>query len=467
MVIVTKFGGTSVDNGKTISRVIDIVRKDERRRIVVVSSPAGLTDTLLGVANENYAKPDVPQETYRAQIKTVQKKFDDTLAHYKIESDFLDSLYAQLEKELKARKNKSREEYQDAVAVFGERINAKLIAEIMKVHGLKARFVRAEDMGMYTDSQFGNGTLNDLSPTLIRQYFEKVPENEICVVTGYYGVDNLHRPVTFGRGGSNYVAAVIASAVKAELLENFSDQKGICRANPKLIPEAGHDIISEMTFEEARELVYSGAKILHPMTIIPLARAKVPIRVRSTFDYDHIGTLIHSNVKNQRKGVKGIAEKSMYRIKLGKIGMNEIKGYIARLSAIFNEVGIDIHLPSAGIDSIAYTFTVPSSGNGKSFNVEKLKMLEERIKNDPLVSPDTCDVENVTVICVVGEGIQNIPGINADLQAALENEKVIGFNHGPSGRNIIFMVAPENAREAIVALYKTVKKINKTLDDGK
>ncbi len=467
MLIVTKFGGTSVEDAKTISRAIDIIKKDKKRRIIIVSSPAGLTDTLLGIANENYAKPDVSEEKYRNQIKIVRKKFDGTLAHHKIEPGFLDSLYARLEKELGSRKNKSREEYQDAVAVFGERINAKLIAEIMKVQGFNSRFVTAEDMGMYTDSQFGNATLNDLSPALIRQYFEKVPENEICVVTGYYGVDNLHRPVTFGRGGSNYVAAVVASAVKAELLENFSDQNGICRANPKLIPEAGQDIIPEMTFEEARELSYSGAKILHPLTIIPLAHAKVPIRVRSTFDYSRQGTLIHSNVKNQQKFIKGIAEKSMHRIKLGKIGMDEIKGYIARLYAIFNEFGVEIHLPAAGIDSIAYTFTIPSSGNEKSLTAERLKMLEERIKNDQLINPDTFELEDVTVICVVGEGIQDIPNINTDLMAALENEKVIGFSHSPSGRNIIFVVAPENSRSAVMALYKKAKEINKTLGDKK
>lgn len=464
MVIVTKFGGTSVNDAEGVSKVIDIIRKDKKRRIVVVSAPSGLTDTLLNFAGENYGKSGVSEEDCKIQMEIIREKFSATLAYYKIEYGFLDGLYAQLKRALMSIGEKSMEEYRDVVAVFGERINAKLVAEIMKAaYELKSRFVMAEDIGMYTDSQFGNGSLDGSSPALIRQYFEKVPDDEICVVTGYYGIDSRNRPVTFGRGGSNYVAAVIASAVKAELLENFSDKRGICRANPKLVPEAENDIIPELTFEEARELAYSGAKILHPMTIVPLAKAKVPVCVRSTFDYEHPGTLIHPDADSRRREIKGIAEKNMYRLRIAKIGMNETRGYVARLFETFYEVGIDIHLLSASIDSVTCTFTLPAS-DAAAIN-KKLKVLEERIKNDPVLKPGMYESEDIAVICVVGEGVPNIAGVAADLQTVLSKEGVLEFDYSASDRNIIYMVAPEDSDTAVTALYKAVKRINKRLDD--
>ncbi len=464
MVIVTKFGGTSVNDAESVSKIIDIMRKDGRRRIMVVSAPAGLTDTLLGFAEKNYKMSVVPEKTCVAQMEAVRKKFTSTADNYKIGSGFLDSLYAGLEKDLRSKGNRSKEEYRDAIAVFGERINAKLVAEIMRsAYGLKSRFVSAEDMGMRTDSQFGNAALDESSPALISRYFGKIPDDEICVVAGYYGIDGAGRPVTFGRDGSNYVAAVIASAIKAELLENYSDKKGICRANPKLVPDAENDIIPELTFEEARELAYSGAKILHPLTIVPLAKAGVPVRVRSTFDYSHQGTLIHSNAGGGQ--VKGVAEKDMYMLKLGKIGMNETRGYVARLSEMLREAGIDIHFLSASIDSVACAFTSPLMKSDDSIS-EKFKALMKRIKNDPLLSPDACELKNVTVICVVGNGIQRMAGVASGLQAVLEKETVL-FGHNASDSNIIYIVPPENSNSAVMALYKAVKQINKKMDGEK
>ena len=457
MVIVTKFGGSSVKDVESIDRVIEILFQNPRRRIAVVSAPAGLTDKLIGFAQDDYAASDAD---YERQVSDVRNVFHPALGYFGLESSLLDGLYQEFDRALRSREGKTSEEYQDSVAVFGEILNAAVISQAIRKKGKASEVVTANNMGMYTDDNFGNGKLNEVSMALIKDYFInalKTKKNIFFIVPGYYGINIGKKPVTFGRDGSNYVAAVIAAAIKAELYENFSDQKGICRANPKSVPEAQDDIIPELSFWEARELAYSGSKILHPATIVPLAKAGIPLRVRSTFDTKHEGTLIHSN-GTAYIGIKGIAEKTMYKLRIEKMGMDDIHGYMKRMDDIFDELKVDIHQPAASVDSLAYTFTLPQNGDGE----KTLRLLEDKIKQDKTLSPDIYEISESTVICVVGEGIGSQVGLAAKLQVALQKAQINlrGIAHGPSSRSIIYEVPPESAKLAVSTLYQEAKNIN-------
>ena len=450
MVIVTKFGGTSVANGRNLEKVIDIILSNPARRVNVMSAPGKrysqdtkVTDMLIQMGQETVrglGQPEYMEDIYR--------RFIDITDHFEIESSFLVGLFESLD-EAKNNVLSDREEYLDGIKPYGEIIISEIIAGVLRKRGVDAQVYRPEDIGMRTDGNFGNAKLKETSYAEIAASLNPALEgsNRVIIVPGFYGIDEHGRYMTFQRGGSDLSGAILANALDADLYENWTDSNGIKRAHPDVVENP--ETIERLTYREARELAYLGAEILHPDTLKPLIDKNIPLSVRNTFDPDQNGTYITATKEANGYVVEGIAHNdritAMY---VEKTGMDEIVGYIERLSSIFTEHGVSINQFTAAVDSISLTFA-------EGYN-EQIESINDRMVREGLVDNiNGIRVEyDRSVVCVVGEGMSHTPGILGRLSTALASEGInIETVSQASEISIIFGLKTIDAKNAVKVLH--------------
>jgi len=450
MVIATKFGGTSVANGRNLEQVIDIILSNPKRRVNVLSGPGKrdkedikLTDLSIGIGNAAYEG-----QNYMQLLEMVVQRFVDITSYFHINTSFLDPLIASLNNVIKSTPL-SKNQYLDGIKPYGEIIISAIAAEALRMKGVDAQVYRPEDIGMMTNSDFGNAKLLDGSYQRIAQVLNPVLERpgKVIIVPGFYGVDSNGRYVTFQRGGSDLTGAVLANALDAELCENWTDTDGILRADPRVVDNP--EVIKMLTYREAREMAYSGAQVLHPDTLMPLIAKGIPLHVRNTFAPEREGTYIVATKLPTGSVVEGITHKDGFSmVYVEQMGMNEQVGYLSKLTGIFAENGVSIDHLTTSVDSVAIAI---DNGNGR------LNMVREDIIKSGLVdSPDGINIAyNKSLVCVVGEGMRHTTGVMAKVSSALASQ---GINietvfQGPSERNIIFGLEQKDAIKAVRAIY--------------
>ena len=434
---VCKFGGTSMANGETISRVIDIVKSDPQRKYIVVSAPGKrsladvkVTDALYACFNEKLEKGNCTQS-----FEVVRKRFKDIVRALDLDFD-IDSVLD----EVKAGIDKSVTK--DYAASRGEYLNALILAK-----KLGFEFVDTQNIIKFSDEKLQM----HYSLDLIKQRLEGV---EYAVIPGFYGSNRDGRITTFSRGGSDITGALIARAVGADVYENWTDVSGILMADPRIVDDP--QAIPEVTYDELRELSYSGAQVLHEDSIFPVREKNIPVNIRNTNDPEAPGTMIQESFSGDvdpDRFITGITGKKDFSIiSLTKRGMSNQVGVLRRVLSVLERHNISVDYVPNGIDNVSVV--LPTAA------VEKeLYTIMAEIKKE--AQPDTLDVHHhIAVVAAVGRKMAFRPGISGRIFKALGESgiNIRMINQGPDELNIIFGVDNKDFKEAIRVLYNSFVK---------
>ncbi len=437
MIKVVKFGGSSLASAEQFRKVAAIIKGEANRRYVVASAPGKrnshdekVTDLLLQCFRLAGEKRSI-DETFEKIANRYREIIHDLDLDFSLEADFAGIKTAIL-----------HHAGSDYIASRGEYLNSKLLAKY-----LDFPFIDAED-GIYFDE---NGVL-DLDKTN-KELGKLLEFHEYAVIPGFYGILPNGTIKTFSRGGSDITGAIVASAVKADIYENWTDVSGMLMADPRCINDPRP--IPEITYRELRELAYMGATVMHDEAIFPVRKAQIPINIRNTNDPSAPGTMIvpKASTNTTDTVITGIAgKKGFTAIHVEKDKMNAEVGFGRKVLEVIENYGLSFeHLPS-GIDTMSVLVSASA--------LEEFKgaITAEMVKK---VNPDSITlVENLALIAVVGRGMVSNEGTAARIFTALANAhiNIRMIDQGSSEINIIVAVDEKNYQKTIEAIYKEFVK---------
>ena len=456
-----KFGGTSVGDAACIARVAQIVNDAGREGpiVAVVSAMSGVTNRLIESANlaaagelklaetvfaslrqqhETALAALVPDETRRAQIASCLGKIFD-------EGERLCRGTAML-RELTPRAL-------DAVSSLGERLSAPMVAGALEMLGAKSEPVEATEC-IVTDSIHGGA---DPRMDETRQRSEArlralLNQAVIPVVTGFIGATADGVLTTLGRGGSDYSATILGAALGAAEVIIWTDVDGVMTADPRLVPEAR--TIPEISYREATELAYFGAKVLHPKTLHAVSQAKIPVWIRNSFAPERTGTKITPKGRTNGGGVKALtAIRDVALITVGGPGIVGLPDVVGRTFSTTAEVHANILLisQSSSQNDICFIVAAPDAKR----TVEALRKEFAQDVAHEKVEHITVDT-TIAIVAVVGENMRGTPGVAGRTLSAVgrDNVNIIAIAQGSSESNISFVVSEKDMKAALLATHR-------------
>ncbi|MBR4505051.1 MAG: aspartate kinase [Candidatus Methanomethylophilaceae archaeon] len=443
MITVMKFGGTSVGSPEALRRVAGIVSNTEGERIVVASAMSGVTNFLVSAA-----------ESDKIDIEGVKEQFANkhiTAAEKLFEGDAMDAFRAEFDERMVAFENALRSDradpyYKDGVVSQGERFSTLLLAHVLKGMGVDAKAITSEDAGVVAEGHPLNGSANlpKSEAEMGMRVRPLLSMGIVPVITGYYGVTAEGKPLTFGRGGSDYAAAVVANAIGADMLEIWTDVDGFMSADPRIIPDAKK--IDEMNFGEAAELAYFGAKVLHPRTIEPVRMRHIPLKVRNSFKPEEPGTLIHHLRKPKNDLLRSVAAKtdlSIITISSAEMAYRpamtaKLLEMVAAADAIIYSISTSLSTVAFLVSSVDVKTTLRQINSIEGYDIEKI------------------DVKSgVALICAVGDNLLNKCGVCGDIFSAVKeaNANVEMISEGASEVSLNFVVPMGKVVDVVKILH--------------
>ncbi|MCB0701717.1 MAG: lysine-sensitive aspartokinase 3 [Candidatus Kapaibacterium sp.] len=430
--LVLKFGGTSVKDAETINKVLNIVSIDNTKKVIIVSAHAGVTNLLVEICN---SKKDtissLLSQLYKIHsgIAKDLNILDSTKEFIMNELSEIDVItnYLPLSPQLK-----------DVVMSKGEVLSSMLIYTYFKEQGKSIAFVDSREV-MKTNSQFTNAELYfDLScKNIEEQFLNYFDEYDLIIMGGFIASDEDGRPTTLGRGGSDYTAAVVSSALNATELQIWTDVNGILTSDPRFIE--GVKKVRKLSYSEASELSFFGAKVLHPSTIHPAVKKGIPVRVKNTFNPNDDGTLVLSE-KSNIEMIKAIAfRKDVITITLRSNRMLGAYGFMSKVFQSFEKLKIPVDIVTTSEVSISVTV----NKNEYNPNIEK----ELSVLGEVTIS------EGNAIISAIGEGIKETAGIANRLFGALKGINISMVSVGASEVNLSIVVSEEDLQRAVTLLH--------------
>lgn len=447
MIKVMKFGGTSLGSVEAIERTASIIQRETAGKVVVVSAMSGVTNTLIDALQKRSAIGDLIgtlKERYAASARTIIGP--DLYPIFEKELDLsLDDLRRALEARYMFEVDRVLD---DTISSWGERLSSLTMAHILRARGLESVPLSSERAGIVAEGAPGNGSA-DLKKThsnLQQSVLPLLEKGITPVVTGYYGCDGEGRPLTFGRGGSDYSSSVIAYGIDADCCEIWTDVDGFMTADPRAVRSAKS--IEEMDYNEAAELAYFGAKVLHPRTVEPVRRKGIPLVVKNSFDPQARGTLIRGQRANGGDTLRSVAVKSD--LSIVKVYSSEIvyqPSLISRLVAVISDAAVNTYAVSTSLSTLA--MVIPTTA------AEEVKRRIDSL-HEPQV--EKLSVKgNMSLICCVGDNLLNTPGVSARVFAKVAE---VGANielisEGASDVALNFMVPSDKAQDVVRAIHNT------------
>ncbi len=430
-----KFGGSSVATSERIRNVVEIVKgRLPRKPVLVVSAFRGVTDELFKLGEEA-VKGQAPT------VDRIRQRHEETAKEMGLEPGLLKNEMAELEVLLKGISlvKELTPRTLDYVVSFGERFSTRIIAAFFNKAGVPAEQHDAFDIGLLTNDEFGGAQPLPEADAEIKRHITRM--TKLPIITGYVGKTKNGDITTLGRNGSDYSATIIGAAIDAQEIEIWSDVDGIMTADPRLAPTA--KAIDSLTFAEASELAYYGGKVLHPATITPAVRKRIPVRCLNTFKPDHPGTPIMAEAKSAQKGPKSIAHNLHNLIlTISTPRMLQGHGFLAKIFDIFARHKISIDMVSTS--EISVSVTLDSNRNLEAAVADLKAFADVTVEKDK------------AIICVVGEGLGSTPGIAADTFQALKEAgvNVLMISQGASKISIGFVVDDADCPKAVQALHR-------------
>ena len=442
--IVQKFGGTSVEDAPALERLAKIVaRAAPERPIVVVSAMGDTTDALvdaLGRAVAGDAAAGDALEKLERDTEAVLDEFfggEASSVCREIAGNFEElRRMASAVAVLRSVPAASRDHF----LAHGERISAVVAARAMRLRGLPAVDVDSRKVIM-TDDHFGRARPD---PAEIERRSREllVPlsgRGEIPVLGGFIGSTLRGETTTLGRGGSDWSAALLGAAMGADFVEIWTDVGGMMTADPRVVPEAR--VIDTISFEEASELAYFGARVLHPLTLAPAVEKGIPVRIRNSRDPDPPGTEIRSDAPSGPSAVRSIASKGgIATVDIVTSRMLMASGFLKTLFDVFarHDMAVDM---------------VTTSEVSVSVTVDDLSRLD-RVRAD---LEELAEVEvsaGRAIVCLVGQDLKFKAGVAGRIFRAVEGINILMISQGASRRNISFVVDEKDAAGAVRSLHR-------------
>jgi aspartate kinase len=448
LIKVMKFGGTSVGSEKALGNLVSIVKNETCQKALVVSAMSGVTNTLIAlmrdpkVSNDAFYEELLQRHILASRSMMSPSELNDLEMKLKLR---IFGLRQAVDRYLSDSVN--RETLQDAISSWGERLSSLMVASILKAQGMDAVAMTSEEAGIAAVGSPGNGAANlEVSERNFRgNVLPLVMAGRIPVLTGYYGTDALGRPLTFGRGGSDYSGSVVANALDAKVVEIWTDVDGFMTADPRIVSSAR--TIREMNYGEAAELAYFGAKVLHPRTIEPARKKKIVVMVKNTFNPSGEGTKIHDLRTSGNELLRSVAVKSD--LSILKVYSSEIvynPSLVTKLLESVSEDGVTTYAISTSLSTLAIALP---SGATKSV-CDKIRRLEmgqiEKVKIK----------DKVSLICTVGDDLINRMGAAAMIfDATMEvNANIEMISEGASDVALNFVVPSEQANAVVMRIHE-------------
>ena len=440
IMIVMKFGGSSVANAERIRHVAEIIQtyKDELPA-VVLSAMGDTTDHLLEAADMAV--------NGTVDIEKVEKLHFDTARELEIEvpaiKELLDELKTLLTgiSMLKELSKRSR----DYLVSFGERMSVRMMAAYLTKLGTPAKFYDAWDIGMVSDSNYMAAELLDEVWDNIPKYlndYKNGKQKEIPIVTGFIAKDKHGTITTLGRGGSDLSATMIGSAMGAKEIQTWKDVDGIMTTDPRLVKDAKP--VPEVTYEEAQELAIFGAQVLHPRSMIPCRKTGTPVRVKNSYNIKSEGTLIVEKHTGTVPAVTAITK--VKNVTLIDIQSSRMLGAAGFLAHIFNQfLKWNISIDVIATSEVSVSLTVNTKGDLSGLLEDLGRVAEVKATAGKAIITVICDASHSSAILAKAFDALNKEGINVQM-----------ISQGASKVNVSFLVDMAEADKTVQVVHSAL-----------
>lgn len=439
-----KFGGTSVGDVAAFERVCHVVSSQiARRPIVVVSAMTKVTDAL--VAAFDVAKRGDAPAAYAALEPHFQR-------HVQVAGEFLTSGSA-FDEELELAKDELQDlltrcsrrslplqMLKDAIVSYGEQLSSRLLSEVLKAKGVNSRHIDARRL-IITDDEFGAAqpVIEETDELVRLELGSLVDSAEVPVMGGFIAANRGGETTTLGRGGSDYSAAIVAAAMQASELQIWTDVTGVMTCDPRICGDAR--TIPVLSYEEAAELAYFGAKVLHPKTIKPAVDNAIPVRVCNTFEPGEVGTMVVADSPEAENAIKSIAHKKNITIlRISSPRMLGSYGFMSAVFQVFERFRTVIDVISTSEVSIALTLD-------NTLELDKIVTELKRLGDVEVES-------GYSVVCVVGEGLRASKGLASTVFSTIDDVSVALISHGASSVNLTFVIKEDVVSDVIRRLHE-------------
>jgi aspartate kinase len=444
-----KFGGTSVADPDAINRLIGIVRQQQAKQgsapAVVVSALAGVTDKLVAVAR---LAEDGEVEKAEAELRALLDRHVSvataitsesraaTLAHVRREFEELIGLVHALAvlREVSPRSL-------DAVLAVGEIVSSQIVAAALADHRVPSEWIDARKV-LTTDAEH-----NAASPNVV-ETDDRVRERvapvlaggKVPVLGGFIGATSNGATTTLGRGGSDYSAAIFGASLEVDEIQIWTDVDGMLTADPRIVPQPR--VVPQMSFAEASELAYFGAKVLHPSTILPAVAQNIPVRILNSRRPDNPGTLITADGRPPGTELTAIAcKRDVTVIDITSTRMLMAHGFLRRLFEVFERFKTPVDVVTTSEVSVSVTVD----------DTRRLEAIVDNLRNFAEVG---CERE-MAIICAVGENLRLDAALFSRAVTALERIPLRLVSQAASRRNITFVLRSSDVPHAMMRLHET------------
>ena len=452
--IVMKFGGSSLKDPESLKHIAEIIKANSfSRRVVVLSAVGGITDRLIQAIDhalhDEEALGATLNEISGIHEHLVRVSISDGRIRSSVQKE-IQKITTLLKRLLKgiAYTQEATPKTCDHILTLGERMSVHIMSGLLKEIGVKAQAVETDRIGLIVYGRYGAGNVKQkIARKNLPDYFHPLFQSgELPVVTGFFGSTEEGFPITFGRGGSDYSAAILADALEAERLEIWKDVDGFLSGSPEIVEDGR--LLSNLSYDEAAELAYFGASILHSRTVEPLLDRKIPIVVRNTFHPEGIGTWIGAE-RHRREGViKSVTfDRNIAMLRLHGADVGHAVGLLSSLVSQLSEKQINIRSVMTSQTCINILL------DRKDCRQSHHEIQSMELNGIDVIEP----VENIGLVAVVGEGLFETEGIVAGVIQSLI-EKGIHIELISSGASKVaayFIVREDRLKQAVRAVHET------------
>ena len=435
--IVMKFGGSSVRDAERIRYVTDLIRRSLPKQPIIVCSALGSTTDDLIAAGKAALGGVV-------NIDVLRSRHLETAQALEIPGAEVEVLFAQLRDLLKGISllQEMSKKTLDHLLSFGERLAVRIVAPFLNRAGIPARYFDGWDLGIVTDSKFTEAEVQDESYNNVAEKLACLNERYAFtpVITGFIAKDRSGSITTLGRGGSDLTAAVVAAGMRVEEMQVWKDVDGILTTDPHIAPKAIP--VPSVSFEEASELAYFGAKVLHPLSIQPAMSRNIPVRVKNSYNPEHPGTLITAEPGKQNGLVKAITcKRNVTLIDLVSSRMLGQFGFLAKVFQIFSEHQVSVDMVATSEVSISLTIDKGAEIDGLLSELQQVARV--RASKGKAILSLICDIRRSSEIFDAAFGILHRLGVNVQM-----------ISQGASKVNIGLIVEDGQVQQCVQELHK-------------
>ncbi|MDF7661352.1 bifunctional aspartate kinase/homoserine dehydrogenase I [Erwiniaceae bacterium L1_54_6] len=455
---VLKFGGTSVANAERFLRVADILESNAQQGQVatVLSAPAKITNHLVAMIEKTISGQDALPNISDAErifaellqgLADTQPGFDFDGLKTRVDLEF-----AQLKQVLHGISllGQCPDAVNAAIICRGEKLSIAIMEALLQARGHKVTVIDPVEkllaVGHYLESTV------DIAESTRRIAASQIPADHMILMAGFTAGNERGELVVLGRNGSDYSAAVLAACLRADCCEIWTDVDGVYTCDPRQVPDAR--LLKSMSYQEAMELSYFGAKVLHPRTIAPIAQFQIPCLIKNTANPQAPGTLIGGEGEHDENPVKGITNlNNMAMFNVSGPGMKGMVGMAARVFAAMSRTGISVVLITQSSSEYSISFCVPQNELARARRVLEDEFYLEL--KDGLLDPLEV-VEQLAIISVVGDGMRTLRGISAKFFSALAraNINIVAIAQGSSERSISAVVSNDEVTTGVRVVHQ-------------